>query len=163
MSLKLIREVCISCSILLFSTSLVKAEPDVQTEISIEIAKNSEEFSVDKHSESVEQEPSIESLKKEFLTVSVLDTVLTQHILSSGIGYEVNPLGFAGATTAKAILYFFSEEISKATNFDEKSYIKYANTTLSGASLNNVLIIAGVSNPVSLLSGIALVVYLLNR
>lgn len=162
MLLKFIREVCISCSIILFTTSVVKAQPEVQTENVIQILEDSEEFKQDSSVQTNKEESSIQELKKEFLVVSVLDTALTEYILNSGIGYEGNPIGFAGATTAKAILYFFSEEISKATNSDEKTLIEFANATISGASLNNALVIAGVSTAVSITSGIALIIYLLN-
>ena len=78
---------------------------------------------------------------------AILDTFSTVAVLGSGAGYELNPLGFAGATLGKVLI------LNNLNKFEPETqdYIKRATATLwTAASVNNLAVLMCVPLSVSL-------------
>jgi hypothetical protein len=78
---------------------------------------------------------------------AVLDTVSTAAVLGTGAGYEVNPLGFVGATLLKVVL------INNMDKFEPQTHEAFkiaAATIWTAAAVNNLAVLACVPLTVSL-------------
>jgi hypothetical protein len=83
-------------------------------------------------------------------TAAALDIVTTAIGLSNG-ARELNPLGFGGTTAVKLILIPYVNSIEDEAQRKETQ--NFLSSILTGASVNNVLAIFGVSPVISLTSG----------
>jgi hypothetical protein len=90
---------------------------------------------------------------------AVLDTVSTAAVLGTGAGYELNPLGFAGATLAKVLILNNTHRFEPTT----QDYIKKVTASLwTAAAVNNLGVLMCVplsaSLPLTLAAGYAVYV-----
>jgi hypothetical protein len=115
-----------------------------------------EEVSQEMQSSENREKDSLESLEKAFLISAGTDILSTNYILSSGIGYESNPVGFLGSTVAKVGIYLYAKNQEDTPEGQEtaKKFYKASSAVFSGASANNVLVILGASTGVSVLIGL---------
>jgi len=85
---------------------------------------------------------------------AVLDTATTAAILGTGAGYEVNPVGFVGATLTKVLILSNIDKFEPQT----QEYIKRATATVwTAAAVNNLAVLAcaplAISLPLTLAAG----------
>jgi hypothetical protein len=85
---------------------------------------------------------------------AVLDTVTTAAVLESGTGYELNPVGFVGATAAKILIVSNMHRFQPET----QDYINRITATLwTAAAVNNLAVLMCVplttSLPLTLAAG----------
>ena len=90
---------------------------------------------------------------------AILDTFTTAAVLGSGTGYELNPLGFAGATLSKVWIFNNLHRFEPET----QDYIKRATATIwTAAAVNNLAVLMCVplatSLPFTLAAGYAVYV-----
>ena len=95
--------------------------------------------------------------EKAFVQTSLADTATTTAVLTTGVGYEANPIGFAGATLAKAGLYYYAKDLPEA---EQKSLYHTSSAAFGGISVNNLMVLIGTSTPASLLAGLLSAVYI---
>ena len=78
---------------------------------------------------------------------AALDTATTAVILGTRAGYEVNPVGFVGATLAKVLILSNIDKFEPQT----QEYIKRATATVwTAAAVNNLAVLACVPLAISL-------------
>ena len=90
---------------------------------------------------------------------AILDTVTTAVILGTGTGYELNPVGFAGATVLKVVLlnnlHRFEPEIQDRVN-------RASATVWTAAAVNNLAVLMcvplSIALPLTLAAGYAVYV-----
>lgn len=97
--------------------------------------------------------------ERAFIETSLADTATTTVALGTGIAYEANPIGFAGATAAKVGLYLYAKDLPEA---EQKSLYRASSVAFGGISVNNLLVILGASTPVSLIGGLIGAIYISN-
>jgi len=90
---------------------------------------------------------------------AILDTVSTAVVIGSGAGYELNPLGFAGATLAKVVFLSYLERFDPET----QDYVKRGTATVwTAAAVNNLAVLMcvplAVALPLTLAAGYAVYV-----
>lgn len=90
-------------------------------------------------------------------TAAVLDTVTTAVALHQG-GYERNPMGFANTILGKG-LYFAGTRLLLTPQQQQQTDV-FASAVWTGASINNILIAAGASNPISAVIGLTAIALL---
>ena len=94
-----------------------------------------------------------------YINAAVADTVTTYAAISSGMGAEANPLGFAGVTLAKVAVYHYAKTLPE----DEKEQVLHTTTAaMTGASVNNALIFLGAASGVSIVAGLITFLVMLN-
>ena len=93
-----------------------------------------------------------------YVQASAADTATTAVVLGTGMGFEANPVGFAGATLAKAGLYYYAKDLPEA---EQKQVYKTGSSAFGGVSINNLLVLLGAPTGLSILAGTisALVIY----
>lgn len=91
------------------------------------------------------------------VTAAVLDTVTTVAALHQG-GYERNPIGFANTILGKGIYFAGSHLLLTAEQRQEVDVL--ASAVWTGASINNILIALGASNPISATIGLVSMILL---
>jgi len=90
---------------------------------------------------------------------AILDTVTTAAVLGTGTGYELNPVGFAGATVLKVVLlnnlHRFEPEIQDRVN-------RASATVWTAAAVNNLAVLMcvplSIALPLTLAAGYAVYV-----
>jgi hypothetical protein len=82
---------------------------------------------------------------------AVADTITTRIALNNGF-HEANPIGFPAATVAKIFVIVYTNTLEESP---KKHLIETLGTSVwTGAAINNTLLVLGVSNPISIVSGI---------
>lgn len=108
----------------------------------------------------------VEEKQTKYITFSLSDVVTTELVLQNG-GTEMNPFGVYGTLAAKIVLYYYANSVKNECTIqslnDSKEIYHSLSSLLAGASTNNLLVFLGVSNPVSLLSGIGYFFYRYNQ
>lgn len=89
--------------------------------------------------------------KQAYVEASIADTASTAAVLGTGVGYEANPIGFAGATAAKYGLYLYAKDLPEQ---EQKQVYHTGSAAFSGYSINNLLVLLGAPTPVSLIAGL---------
>jgi hypothetical protein len=78
---------------------------------------------------------------------AILDTATTAAVLGSGAGYELNPLGFAGATVLKVL---FLKNLDKFDSETQENTKRAVATMWTAAAVNNLAVLMCVPLAVSL-------------
>ena len=82
---------------------------------------------------------------------AIADIVSTGIALNVTNATEMNPLGFVGTTIGKILLLNYRDGLPKES---QEKIDNFAGSAWMGAAINNVLVIAGATTPVSLLVGL---------
>lgn len=90
-------------------------------------------------------------------TAAVMDTVTTAVVLHRG-GYEHNPLGFANTILGKGLYFAGSHLLLTAEQREPVDAL--ASAVWTGASINNIMVALGASNPISAAIGLVSMVWL---
>jgi len=82
---------------------------------------------------------------------AIADTATTAIALNMPNVSEMNPLGFIGTTLTKIFLLDYRESLPKESQVKMDNFM---GPVWMGATINNVLVIAGATTPVSIVVGI---------
>lgn len=96
-------------------------------------------------------------LRPSAVTAAAVDTVTTAVALQQG-AIERNPLGFVGATVGKGVYLAVTRLLF--TPSERESGDRLVSSLWAGAAINNVMIIAGASNPIGVAVGVTAGVFL---
>lgn len=95
--------------------------------------------------------------EESFVQTALADTATTTAVLTTGVGYEANPVGFGGATAAKVGLYLYAKNLPEE---EQKNLYHASSAAFGGVSINNLMVLIGTSTPASLLAGIVGAIYI---
>lgn len=93
-----------------------------------------------------------------FIAGAVTDTVATQIALNQPGLAEGNPIGFAGATAVKGLMYLYAKQYPE----EAEGMYRLGSAAFTGAGVNNLLLVAGASTGIGALVAIITGLFIYN-